>query len=135
MKAGELQVHKNVPDTKKIDQTRPADKSTETKKIGESDKSFAEVLNDRIDGEHSIEFSAHAIRRMNQRNIQMNAEKFARLTKGVAKIEDKGGKNSVVLMDDEAYVVSVKNKKVITAMPGEKTKNNVFTNIDSMTIV
>jgi len=39
-----------------------------------------------------------------------------------------------VLLRDMAFIVSVKNKTVITAMDGENMKSNVFTNIDSAVI-
>jgi hypothetical protein len=38
-------------------------------------------------------------------------------------------------MDDTAYIVSVKNKKVITAITKDAAVENVFTQIDSATIM
>jgi len=39
-----------------------------------------------------------------------------------------------VLLRDVAFIVSVKNKTVVTAVDGESMKENVFTNIDSAVI-
>ena len=47
---------------------------------------------------------------------------------------DKGSNESLVLMDELALVVSVKNRTVITAMSSQETKGNVFTSIDSTVI-
>jgi flagellar operon protein len=38
------------------------------------------------------------------------------------------------MMDDNAMVVSVKNRTVITALTTEQARDNVFTNIDSAVI-
>ena len=139
MKIGQLQAQKNnaIDTGNRTGKTRKTKKTpnSSNNKVSKSDKSFDDILNEKIDGEKSVKFSAHATKRIQQRDIQMNATKLSRLNKGIAKAEDKGSENSVVLMDKDAYVVSVKNKTVITAVPENKTKNNVFTNIDSVTIV
>ena len=47
------------------------------------------------------------------------------------KAENKGSKDSLIMVDNVAYVVSVENKTVITAIDDQNVKENVFTNIDS----
>jgi len=42
----------------------------------------------------------------------------------------KGSKDSLVLIDDIAFVVNVRNRTVITAVNSNELKENVFTNID-----
>lgn len=79
-----------------------------------------------------LKFSAHASRRLNSRNIKLSEEDIERLQGGIDKIREKGGKESVVLMDDTAFVVSVKNNTVVTVIDEDSLKDNVFTNIDSM---
>ena len=46
----------------------------------------------------------------------------------------KGSRDSLVLLDNAAFVVSVTNKTVITVVDRESLKDNVFTNIDSAVI-
>lgn len=83
-----------------------------------------------------VKFSQHAVQRLQQRNIQLGAQELARLEQAVDKAAQKGSRESLVLMDNQmAFVVSVKNRTVITAMVGENMKENVFTNIDSAVIV
>jgi len=53
----------------------------------------------------------------------------------VSKAAAKGARESLILLDDKAFVVSVRNRTVITAVDGEHLKENVFTNIDSAVIV
>ena len=38
-------------------------------------------------------------------------------------------------MDDSAFIMSVKNKTIVTAMDKSTLKENLFTNIDSTIIV
>ncbi len=57
-----------------------------------------------------------------------------RLEAAVEKAGLKGGKESLILLDDLAFVVSVKNRTVITAVGADRMADNVFTNIDSVVI-
>jgi len=81
-----------------------------------------------------IKFSAHAQQRLALRSGLSDAE-MKRLLDGVAKAEQKGARESLILMDNLALIVSVKNRTVITAVDGQRMKENVFTNIDSAVIV
>ena len=47
------------------------------------------------------------------------------------KLAAKGGRESLVLVDRMAFVVSVKNRTVITAVDQAGMRDQVFTNIDS----
>lgn len=82
-----------------------------------------------------LRFSAHAQARMKLRNISLSPEEINKLAQVVDKVAAKGAKESLVLMNDLALVVSVKNRTVITAVDGANLKENVFTNIDSAVIV
>jgi flagellar operon protein len=57
-----------------------------------------------------------------------------KLDAAVAAASDKGANESLVLMDELALIVSVKHRTVITAMPSNETRGNVFTSIDSTVI-
>jgi len=52
----------------------------------------------------------------------------------VTRADEKGAKDSLVLLRDLAFIVNVKNRTVVTAVDGEHLKDNVFTNIDSAVI-
>lgn len=60
---------------------------------------------------------------------------MAKLHTAIEKASNKGARESLILMDDLALVVSIKNKTVITAIDGANIKENVFTNIDSAVII
>ena len=93
------------------------------------------VLDNKISEKSGLRFSAHALKRLENRNIHLGENEMSRLQNGIDKIEKKGGKSSVILLDDMAYIVSVRNKTIVTALGKEATKANVFTNVDSVAIV
>lgn len=82
-----------------------------------------------------LKFSAHAQERLQSRNIQLSPQSLNKLGEMVDKVSEKGGKESLFLMDNLALVVSVKNRVVITAVDGASMKDNVFTNIDSAVVM
>ena len=94
---------------------------------------FADYLADQL-GAEGIRLSAHAQERLRQSSVDLGAGTADRLKSAFEKAEQKGSKDSLVLLDDLAFVVSVKNKTVITAVDSNRAKENVFTNIDSVVI-
>jgi flagellar operon protein len=93
--------------------------------------SFSEVLSQQTSAPR---FSRHALDRLGQRGIAVSGQTMDRLTSGVAQAAAKGSRDSVVFVDGTAFVVSVKNNTVITAVGSEHMKDHVFTNIDSAVI-
>ena len=49
-------------------------------------------------------------------------------------VEERGIKDSLILVDQLAFIVNVPNHTVVTAMDQTENKNNVFTNIDGAVI-
>lgn len=105
------------------------------KKTTAGQLSFGQVLEQNLAKSGELKFSAHAQARIQSRNISLTSQDLARLTQGVAQAAAKGSRESLVLKDDLAFVVSVKNSTVITAVDAASMKGNVFTNIDSAVIV
>lgn len=95
--------------------------------------SFDQLLRKQIDPS-GVKFSKHAVDRMNSRGIQFSPNQMQRIEQAVSQVGAKGGKESLVMVDDTALVVSVKNDTVVTVVDKEQLKNNVFTNIDSAVI-
>ncbi len=96
--------------------------------------SFADVLAGQTAGANAPTFSKHALERLNRRGVEMDGSTLGRITDGIQRAADKGSRNSVVLVDGTAYVASVQNNTVITAVTPEAMKSHVFTNIDSAVI-
>ncbi len=79
-----------------------------------------------------LKFSNHAIKRLENRNIQLTDTDINRIQNAVQKAEMKGSKDSLVMMNNTAYIVNIPNKTVVTALPVEQSEDNIFTNIDSV---
>jgi flagellar operon protein len=82
-----------------------------------------------------IKFSNHAVERMNSRGIVFSPEQITKIEQGVQKAHQKGGKEALVLTDDSALIVSLKNNTVVTVMDKNALKENVFTNIDTTVFI
>ncbi len=93
---------------------------------------FDEVLRQRVG---TVKFSGHALQRIERRGIELDANNtLARLEGGVERAAQKGARDSVVFVDGTAFVVSVRNRTVITAVDAQHMREHVFTNIDSAVI-
>jgi flagellar operon protein len=97
--------------------------------------SFDSLFQQQLDQQSEIKFSAHALKRLESRQISLDSKDMALLKDAVNKVEAKGGKESLIMMDQTALVVSIKNRTVITAVDSNSLKDNVFTNIDSAVFV
>lgn len=111
---------------------------TEGKGKGQSTKNsgvqFGSYLEQAL-SKQSLNFSLHAKKRMDSRGITLNQQQLNDLEAAVEKAGSKSAKESLILMKDCAFVVSIPNKTVITIIDGQSIKENVFTNIDSAVIV
>jgi flagellar operon protein len=83
----------------------------------------------------SLKFSAHALNRIKDRSISMDTALMGKLEKAVDTAAQKGSKESLILSDNAAFIVSVKNKTVITVLDRAQMNGNVFTNIDSTVVI
>ncbi len=105
------------------------------KKIPQSgEKSFAEVFADKKTEDSELKFSKHAANRLSERNIELTDKVINRLNAGMQAAGQKGINESLVMVDQLAFIVNVKNQTVITALDGNDTEGGVFTNIDGAVI-
>jgi flagellar operon protein len=93
-------------------------------------ESFGSILQEKISENSGVKFSKHAELRLQTRNIQLTAAQKEKINNAVKKADEKGIRDAMVLVDNVALVVNVKNKTVITAVGSNELKDNVFTNID-----
>ena len=92
---------------------------------------FGDVLARSTQG---IQFSNHAVQRVQRRGIEVTPATLQRLDGAVQRAAAKGARESVVFVDGTAFVVSVRNRTVITAVDPQSMREHVFTNIDSAVI-
>lgn len=99
----------------------------------ENPLSFNQILKDKeLERSGELKFSKHANERLATRNIDLSGEQLKRLEDGTNKARAKGIQESLVMVDNLAFIVNVKNSTVITAV-GE-TDDAIFTNIDGAVI-
>lgn len=109
-------------------------KSAESRKsanlvtAGQAD--FNKLLNDQI-----LYFSNHAVKRLEQRGIDLKPEQLKQINTAIDNAAAKGAKDSLILMKDMALIVNVNNRTVVTAMDSKSMLDNVFTQIDSAVII
>ena len=84
---------------------------------------------------NEIRFSKHASNRLADRNLTLSENQLSRLSEGLKKAGEKGIKESLVMVDQLAFIVNVPSNTVITAMDQTQARENVFTNIDGAVIV
>jgi flagellar operon protein len=92
--------------------------------------SFQNILQQRI-----LLFSQHAETRLRQRGIVLQSEQIEHINNAIDKASSKGAKDSLILMNDLAFIVNIKNRTVVTAMDSQSLENHVFTKIDSAVII
>lgn len=112
--------------------------SIQSSRIPEKNRSvdgFGSILQKKLDENGEIRFSKHAELRLQSRNITLTGSQKKKMREAVAKAEARGVRDSLVLMDNLAFVVNVPNRTVITAAGSGDLKENVFTNIDGAVIV
>ncbi len=96
--------------------------------------SFHDILREKQSGITSeLKFSKHANERLASRNIDLTDDQYRRLETGARKANEKGIKESLVMVDNLAFVVSIKNNTVITAV--NEGEERIFTNIDGAVII
>ena len=108
----------------------------------EAAPSFSEILQNKAIQQNvsygsteKLKFSKHALERLEDRNIQLSSEQLERLNDGAGKAGRKGIKDSLVIVDELAFIVNIPNQTVVTAMDSTETNENVFTNINGAVIM
>lgn len=101
--------------------------------------SFEEILQKqqapKLQATENVRFSKHAANRLNDRNIELTDEQLERLNDGTKKAGQKGIRDSLVLVDQLAFIVNTKSNTVITAMDQTEADENIYTNIDGAVII
>jgi len=96
---------------------------------------FQTVLDRQIKDQDRIAFSQHAKERLAKCQVSLSPENLERLSQAVEQAARKGARESLILMNDLALIVSIANRTVVTAVNGANMKESVFTNIDSAIIL
>ncbi len=94
-----------------------------------------EAENPEVELGPNLTFSRHANARLESRGITLETAQLTKLDDAVTRLSDKGAKESLVLLDEHAFVVGVPKRTVITAMTRNEAMGNIFTQIDSTLVI
>ncbi len=101
---------------------------------GLQNSEFGKILSQIEEQRDGVKFSKHASNRLSDRNIQLTQDQMNRLNDARNQASAKGINESLILVDQLAFIVNVQNGTVVTAMDSQETGSNVFTNIDGAVI-
>ena len=91
---------------------------------------FKALLHNEINRSQEVKFSKHALDRLQERNIELTTQEVTKINNAISKAASKGIKETLIIMENKAFIASVPNRTVITAATDQQLKDNVFTNID-----
>ncbi|MCT8139826.1 flagellar protein [Anaerobacillus sp. CMMVII] len=97
--------------------------------------SFKELLNSEIQDKLDLKVSKHAEKRLHDRGITIDDNKWAQISMKIQEAKQKGVKDSLVVLKNATLVVSAKNNTVITALDREEASMQIFTNINGTIII
>lgn len=130
---------RNVSVTTGRAQGLPQMQPTGDQAVNPQNSDFARELKSQLEAlnqSSGVQFSKHAMERINERNIDLSEDnKLDRLNKAVELAGERGSADALVMIDTTAFLVSVKNNKVITTLSADDMQGNIFTNIDSTVIM
>lgn len=128
------EITSNLGSIQQIADTYLSNQPVKTRESSEITNSFESILRKRLVAESGLKFSKHASKRLDERNISLSEEQSERLEAGVQKAGEKGINESLVIMDQLAFIVNVPNQTVVTALDQNESNEKVFTNIDGAVI-
>lgn len=127
-----------LPPTPIITGNPQATPATKPAPAPKTEKSFRELLGQAVGQQlqnQPLTLSKHAMYRAEQRSIELSASDLERMGQAVDKARDKGVTDTLIYMNNNAFIVNVPSKVVVTVMGGSEAQDNIFTNIDGAMIL
>ena len=112
-------------------------KSVKRDSVENKQSSFKDLLLQNLQQKQSVvKFSAHAEKRLKERNITLAQEDIAKISRAMQQASLKGARDSLLMYGNLALIASIKNNTVVTALDSSALHGEqVFTNIDSAVII
>ena len=123
-----------VPNVSKLPGQRKVDLSD---RLPTSNDEFNKILNNVIgkEGAGELKISLHAAKRISERDIELSGSDYFKLKKTINSLKEMGGKDSLVITKNAAFIVDVDKNTIVTALDRESIDDKVFTKIDSTVII
>ena len=81
-----------------------------------------------------LKLSGHFQERLERREVDLSEHTLSRIEQAVQAARAKGGRQSLIVVDQLAVIASVKDNTLVTVLPAGESGGRVFTNIDSAVI-
>ena len=81
----------------------------------------------------SINLSNHAVKRLEQRGIELDEDDMTKIEEAFETLDNKGAENSLIIYNDLSIIASITNRTIITASLSDEMQE--VTNIDSAILV
>jgi flagellar operon protein len=124
-----------LPSQKNIDTANKLNpgETSEFKSLLDStlEQSSQDSLQDTIAPRKGLNLSTHAMKRLQERNLSLDKDEYAKLQSAMDKLKLKGGQDSLVITSKAAYILDVAKNTIVTAIDKDNIAENVFTKIDS----
>jgi flagellar operon protein len=98
-------------------------------------ESFKDMFSRELADQRNVTFSKHAQERLYSRGIELSEDHLHRIVDAIDKAASKGSKDALILSDDAAFVVSVKERTVVTVFDPQRLREGIVTAIDSAVII
>ena len=103
--------------------------------VQQSPSAFSDMIKARLQTQtQEITFSKHAQQRAQQRGVNLTEQDIQRLGEAAQKAQEKGIRDTLVMMNHNAFIINVPSRVVVT-MVDSGDNETVFTNIDGAVIV
>jgi len=99
------------------------------------ESSFKEMFSRELAKEKNVNFSKHASQRLFSRGISLSDDSLGKISDAIDKAGVKGSKDTLILTDKAALVISVPQRTVVTAFDRDKLREGIVTQIDSAVII
>ncbi len=98
-------------------------------------ESFKDMFSRELADQRNVTFSKHAQERLYSRGIELSEAHLNRIVDAIDKAQTKGSKDALILSDEAAFIVSVKERTVVTVFDPQGLREGVVTAIDSAVII
>lgn len=113
----------------------PTQLQTKAKQVQTASNPFQTILRQQIDSQNELKISKHAEKRLEERGISIEPEKWQVIQNKVQEAKQKGVNDSLVILNNAALIVNAKNNTVVTAMNRNETEGQLFTNINGTILI
>ena len=97
--------------------------------------SFKEMFSQELAESRDLTFSKHARQRLYSRGIELSDDQVRDIADAVQRADGKGSRETLVLTENVALVVSVPSRTVVTAFDRDNLRDGIVTSIDSAVIL